>query len=179
MQNLLRIVVAGPVGAGKSTFIRTISEIEVVDTDRKATDETAEMKANTTVAMDFGRITLGDDMWLQLYGTPGQSRFDFMWDLLIRKAHGYVLLVPAHLPGHMRAARSIRAFMRQRTDVPMVIGITHSDSPHAWDLEDIQMVLGDLEPSCPYIKLNPNDRVEVAHSLLALVEQLMPTAVAG
>jgi uncharacterized protein len=115
MRNLLKIVVTGPVGAGKTTFIRTISEIDVVDTDRKPTDETAQMKSGTTVAMDFGRITLDGDMWVQIYGTPGQSRFDFMWDILIQGTHGYILLVPAHLPGSMRAARSIKTFMQQRT----------------------------------------------------------------
>lgn len=176
MRNLLKIVVTGPVGAGKTTFIRTISEIDVVDTDRKPTDETAQMKSGTTVAMDFGRITLGDDMWVQIYGTPGQSRFDFMWDILIQGAHGYILLVPAHLPGSMRAARNIKSFMQQRTDMPMVIGITHADHPDAWDLEDIQMVLADVNPTCPYVALNPTQPESVAQTLLVLVQELMGTA---
>ena len=179
MQNLLKIVVTGPVGAGKSTFIRTISEIEVVDTDRKATDETAEMKPATTVAMDFGRITLGDDMWVQIYGTPGQSRFDFMWDLLIRGAHGYVLLVPAHMPGSIREARTIRAFMQQRTTAPLVIGVTHTDHPNAWDLEDVQMGLTDYNPTVPYVVLNPNQKPSVAETLLVLLAQLQTAAVAA
>ncbi len=175
MQNLLKIVVTGPVGAGKTTFIRTISEIDVVDTDRKPTDETAQMKSGTTVAMDFGRITLGDDMWVQIYGTPGQSRFDFMWDIMIQGAHGYILLVPAHLPGSMRAARSIRTFMQQRTQVPLVIGITHADHPDAWDLEDIQMVLADAQPASPYVILNPTQPQSVAETLLALIQELENT----
>jgi uncharacterized protein len=172
MRNLLKIVVTGPVGAGKTTFIRSISEIEVVDTDRKPTDETAQMKSGTTVAMDFGRITLGDDMWVQIYGTPGQSRFDFMWDIMIRGAHGYILLVPAHLPGSMRAARSIKSFMQQRTQVPLVIGITHADHPDAWDLEDIQMVLADTTPTCPYIFVNPTQTQSVAETVLELIQEL-------
>jgi uncharacterized protein len=172
MRNFLKIVVTGPVGAGKTTFIRTISEIEVVDTDRKPTDETAQMKSGTTVAMDFGRITLGDDMWVQIYGTPGQSRFDFMWDILIKGAHGYVLLVPAHLPASMRAARSIKSFMQQRTTVPLVVGITHADHPDAWDLEDIQMVLADMSPTCPYVVLNATDPQSAAETLLALIQEL-------
>jgi uncharacterized protein len=176
MRNLLKIVVTGPVGAGKTTFTRTISEIDVVDTDRKPTDETAQMKSGTTVAMDFGRITLGNEMQVQIYGTPGQSRFDFMWDILIQGAHGYILLVPAHLPGSMRAARSIRTFMQQRTQIPMVIGITHTDHPDAWDLEDIQMVLADTEPTCPYVVVNPTQSQSVAECLLELIQQLERTA---
>lgn len=174
MRNLLKIVVTGPVGAGKTTFIRSISEIEVVDTDRKPSDETAQMKSGTTVAMDFGRITLGDDMWVQIYGTPGQSRFDFMWDLLIRGAHGYILLVPAHLPGSMRAARGIKSFMQQRTTVPMVVGITHADHSEAWEVDDIRSVLADY--NCPYTIVNPNQPQSVAEALLLLVEQLVQTA---
>lgn len=179
MQDLMKIVVTGPVGAGKTTFIRTISEIEVVNTDRKPTDDTAEMKSGTTVAMDFGRITLGDDMRVQIYGTPGQSRFDFMWDLLIQGAHGYVLLVPAHLPGSMRDARDIRAFMQQRTDAPMIIGITHTDHPEAWDVEDIQMVLADYDPIHPYVTLNANHKASVAESLLVLLQQFQTFAMAS
>ncbi|MGH8002286.1 MAG: GTP-binding protein, partial [Brasilonema sp.] len=75
---ILRIVVTGGIGAGKTTLIRTISEIEVVDTDNKATDEVGQMKQTTTVAMDCGRLTIGPNQSLHLYGTPGQSRFDYM-----------------------------------------------------------------------------------------------------
>ena len=82
---ILRIVVTGGVGAGKTTFIRTISEIDVVDTDKRATDELAELKEKTTVALDFGKLTITPTQSLHLYGTPGQSRFDFMWDILIKK----------------------------------------------------------------------------------------------
>lgn len=74
----MRLIVTGTVGAGKSTFIRSISEIDVVDTDTLATDETALLKQKTTVALDFGRLQFSPDMALHLYGTPGQSRFDFM-----------------------------------------------------------------------------------------------------
>ena len=75
---VLRLVVTGPFGAGKSTFIRSISEIDTVDTDCKATDETAQLKQKTTVALDFGRLQFGKNMSLHIYGTPGQTRFDFM-----------------------------------------------------------------------------------------------------
>ena len=172
MQNLLKIVVAGPVGAGKTTFVKTISEIEVVATERRPTDETADMKAGTTVAMDYGRITLGDDMWVQIYGTPGQKRFDFMWEVLMEGAHGYVLLVPAHLPSSIREAKEIHGFLQQNSDIPFVIGITHEDHEEAWSLEDIQSVLGDWDSAYTYISVNANHKQEVAQALLALVQNL-------
>lgn len=171
MENIFRVVITGPVGAGKSTFIRTISEIDTIDTDRIATDETALQKLRTTVAMDFGRLSLGDGMSLHLYGTPGQERFDFMWDLLVTGAHGCILLIPAHLPGHIQAARSIKAFMRMRSDCPMVIGITHGDHPDAWPVEDILCVVGNENDTIPCVSLNANQADSVAETLLTLVGQ--------
>lgn len=179
MHHIFRVVIAGPVGSGKSTFVRTISEIEVVDTDQVATDETATLKSKTTVAMDFGRLSLGDSMWLHLYGTPGQARFDFMWDLLIRRAHGYMLLIPAHSPKVFREARAIKLFVDQRVEVPLVVGVTHADHPNAWDPEDICLTLTDEEQfSSPITVVDPRDPASVASSLLLMVEQLAGKAAA-
>ncbi len=179
MQRIFRVVIAGPVGSGKSTLIRSISEIDVVDTDRAATDETATLKPKTTVAMDFGRLSLGENMWLHLYGTPGQARFNFMWDLLIRRAHGYVLLVPAHCPKVFREARAIKLFMQQRVELPLVVGVTHTDHPKAWDPDDIRLTLADEEQiSYPTTVVDPRDPASVASSLLLMVEQLAGEAAA-
>lgn len=171
----MRLVVTGPVGAGKSTFIRSVSEIEVVDTDRQATDETALLKKRTTVAFDFGRLQFGPDMALHLYGTPGQSRFDFMWDILIQKAHAFALLVPAHRPAEFRHARRILSFMKQRAQIPMIIGLTHMDCPDAWSPENIAIALGylreDLRP--PIVTVDANDPASVAQAVIALVQCLM------
>ena len=78
----VKIVVTGPFAAGKTTLIRTISEITVLSTERGISDSTRSRKAETTVAMDFGRITIDRDLVLYLFGTPGQDRFDFMWEIL-------------------------------------------------------------------------------------------------
>lgn len=172
----MRLVVTGTVGAGKTTFIRTISEIEVVDTDRRATDETALMKRTTTVAFDFGRLQFAPDMALHLYGTPGQSRFDFMWDILIRKAHAYILLVAAHRPQDFRYARRILSFMRQRAQIPMIIGLTHMDLPDAWAPENIAIALGysaEDHQHPPVIFVNANERGSVAQAIITLVQHLM------
>ncbi|AFZ24064.1 putative GTPase [Cylindrospermum stagnale PCC 7417] len=172
---IMRLIVTGTVGAGKSTFIRSISEIEVVDTDTRATDETALLKKRTTVALDFGRLQFGPDMALHLYGTPGQSRFDFMWDILIRKAHAYILLVAAHRPREFRQARKIINFMNQRMQIPMIIGLSHTDCPGAWSEEDIFFALGyvDENDRPPIVRVNPTERDSVAEAVITLVQHLM------
>lgn len=174
----MRLVVTGTVGAGKSTFIRTVSEIAVVDTDRIATDETAMLKRKTTVAMDFGRLQFAPKMALHLYGTPGQSRFDFMWDILIRKAHAYIILVDAHRPSAFREARKLLAFMRQRVDIPMLIGITHSDCEGAWSIDNVALALGfvDEKTRPPFVMLNANQKDSVVETLIILVEHFIRTS---
>ncbi|MEO1375456.1 MAG: ATP/GTP-binding protein [Cyanobacteria bacterium J06635_10] len=171
---ILRIVVTGGVGAGKTTFIRTISEIDVVDTDKRATDELAELKETTTVALDFGKLTISSNQSLHLYGTPGQSRFDFMWEILIKKAHAYILLVDAHRPNHFRYARKLLNYMKHHASIPALIGVTHTDCADAWEIEDIVLALGlpDEASQIPVITVNANERESVFQALIAIVEQL-------
>jgi signal recognition particle receptor subunit beta len=171
---ILRIVITGGVGAGKTSLIRTISEIDVVDTDKGTTDELAQMKAKTTVAMDFGRITIAANQSLHLYGTPGQTRFDFMWDILIRKAQAYILLVAAHRPDHFRSGRKIFKFMNERVQIPYLIGVTHTDSPDAWELQDVALALGFVDENTqpPLIAINATERASVKEALMAIVLEL-------
>ncbi|MBV8884252.1 MAG: ATP/GTP-binding protein [Chroococcidiopsidaceae cyanobacterium CP_BM_RX_35] len=172
---IMRLVVTGSVGVGKSTFIRSVSEIEVVDTDRKATDETAQMKKKTTVAMDFGRLQFSPDMALHIYGTPGQARFDFMWDILIRQAHAYILLVAAHRPSEFRYARRMISFMNQRRQIPMIVGLTHLDCPGAWGEENIAIALGyvNAQTRPPIVKVNATDKASVVAALILLVQHCL------
>lgn len=172
---IMRLVITGPVGAGKSTFIRTISEITPVDTDRRATDETQLFKAKTTVALDFGRLQFNHNMALHLYGTPGQARFDFMWDILIRKAHGYMLLVAANKPGEFLNARRIINFMNQRVNIPMVIGLTHCDCSGAWPVDNMALALGFVNEAKrpPIVVVNATKKGSVAQSVIVVVKQLL------
>lgn len=176
---IMRLVVTGTVGAGKSTFIRTVSEIEVVDTDRQATDDVAALKKKTTVAMDFGRLQFAPGMALHLYGTPGQARFDFMWDILIRRAHAYILLVDAHRPSEFRSARRLLAFMRQRVQIPMIIGLTHMDCEGAWSEENVAIAIGFVDENNrpPIIAINANHKDSVIKSLIALIQYCMQGSV--
>jgi uncharacterized protein len=176
---IFKIAVTGNVGAGKTTFIRTISEIKVVDTERRATDETASLKENTTVAFDFGRITLNPEQVLYLYGTPGQSRFDFMWDIVINQVEAYILLVAAHRPKDFRGAKKILTFINQRVQIPMIIGLTHLDCEGAWQQQDILLALGfsDLKSCPPVVEVNADNPSSVAQSLVVLLEQSMSVSV--
>jgi uncharacterized protein len=177
---IMNLVITGTVGAGKTTFIRSVSEIEVVDTDKKATDDVANLKQNTTVAMDFGTLQFGEEMALHIYGTPGQTRFDFMWEILIERAHAYVLLIAAHRPSEFHHARRIMNFMNRHAQIPMIIGITHSDCEGAWNLEDIALALGyqDRAERPPIVLVNAEDGESVAMSLIALVEHYMQSTAA-
>lgn len=139
---LMRLVITGTPGAGKTTLVQTASDIGVISTDRRATDSTAFIKPQTTVAFDFGRVVVGSSMELHVYGTPGQSRFNFMWDILIRRAHAYMLLVAAHRPSDIPQARQILAFMNERVQIPVVIGITHLDCVGACTPEEVMLRLG-------------------------------------
>ncbi|MDP8962816.1 MAG: ATP/GTP-binding protein [Cyanobacteriota bacterium] len=168
----IRSVVAGTVGAGKSTFVRTLSEIEVVSTDCSATDDTLLLKPETTVALDFGKVMLSPKLNVHIYGTPGQARFDFMWDVLIQNADSYILLVAAHRPSDFHYACEILSFINQRVQIPMLIGITHTDCSGALAVEDIVMSLGYNmnDKNCPpIVRVNPTDRASVIEALLVLM----------
>jgi uncharacterized protein len=123
----LKIVVTGPFAAGKTTLIKTISEVAVVGTDRDVTDESGSVKASTTVAMDFGRITFSDGCSLFLFGTPGQRRFEIMWEVLAEGMIGLIVLVSAADGRSAHEARDILESFRDYADVPYVVGVTHID----------------------------------------------------
>lgn len=105
-----KIVVTGPFNSGKTEFIKTISDIPVVSTEKKITTEDRGIKAETTVAMDFGRVTLDTDT-VHLFGTPGQTRFDFMWEILAKEMNGFIVLVDStDRPSFPEAADLIEQF---------------------------------------------------------------------
>jgi signal recognition particle receptor subunit beta len=121
------ILFMGPVGAGKTEAIRSISEIDVLDTDVGATDETALLKDKTTVSMDVGVLHLGDGDKLRLYGAPGQGRFDFMWEILIEQTQGLVILINHANPDPLADLQYYLdklSSLLPRRQVPLVIGIT-------------------------------------------------------
>ena len=122
-----KIVVTGPFSAGKTTLIKSVSDLAVVGTEREVSDHTRGMKEHTTVAMDFGRITFADDFSLYIFGTPGQRRFEVVWDVLSEGMLGFVLLVKWGDAGALEDARHILETFERYADVPFVVGVTHLD----------------------------------------------------
>lgn len=124
------VLFMGPVGAGKTQAIESISDIEVVNTDVAATDATRQLKTHTTVSMDVGVLHLSDNDKLRLYGAPGQDRFDFMWDILLQQAKGVALILnhasadPLAEMAHYLEAISERV---PGNRLPLAIGVTHTD----------------------------------------------------
>jgi small GTP-binding protein len=164
----VKIVVTGPFAAGKTTLIRTISEITVLSTEKGITDETRSRKSDTTVAMDFGRITIDRDLVLYLFGTPGQDRFDFMWEILGEGMLGYVLLVDATRPDSLDEAVGILEAFRKMAHVPFVVGLNRADGMDEADEARVREVL-DLGSDVPVLPCDATDRESVKSVLLALL----------
>ncbi len=163
----LKVIVTGPVGAGKSTLIRTLSETEVVDTDAIASENIG--KPTTTVALDHGTLHVGEHL-IHLFGTPGQDRFDFMWEILAEGALGILLMVRADRPDTLPAARNILDLIVSRSPVPYVVGVTHLDQPKVWQPEEIALFLGtSLEHVVGFDPRKPEEATRPLERLLELI----------
>ncbi len=137
----LKMVVTGPFAAGKTQFIQTISEIDVVETEARISREDERVKETTTVAMDFGRITVDEDLVLYLFGTPGQRRFDFMWEILSEGMLGFIVVVDSTRPETFREAREILFTFRNYAPTPYVVAANKQDLEDAWEPEDLRIAL--------------------------------------
>lgn len=170
MTRSLKIVVTGPFNAGKTSFIKTISEIAVVSTERKLSVREKGMKAQTTVAMDYGRVQLGDDT-LHLHGTPGQARFDFMWEILAREMAGLVVLVDAAQPGTFAEARDLMDVFTQGRQVPYVVAANKQDVKGAASTEKLRRALG-LDADVLIMPCVAARKTSVKQVLLQLAEMI-------
>ncbi|WP_457638569.1 GTP-binding protein [Persephonella sp.] len=171
-QKQIKIVIAGPYAAGKTQFINTVSEISTVQTEAKTTRRgEKEKKDHTTVAMDFGRITIDEDHVLYLFGTPGQERFEFMWDILGKGMVGLVVLVDSTDPSTFHEARKIINYFESRYPAPFVVGCNKQDLKGAWDPKDIRTAL-DLDEDIKVLPLVALDKESVKNVLLVLLEEI-------
>jgi small GTP-binding protein len=137
----VKMVVTGPFNSGKTQFIRSVSEIDVVSTERRISSEAERVKETTTVAMDFGRITVDDELVLYLFGTPGQKRFDFMWEILSEGMLGFIVMVDSARPETFREARGILQTFRAYAPTPYVVAANKQDVEDSWEIDDLRIAL--------------------------------------
>ncbi|KAA0024392.1 ATP-binding protein [Antrihabitans cavernicola] len=166
-------MVAGGFGVGKTTLVGSVSEIVPLRTEAlvtnasQAVDDLAAvpLKSTTTVAMDFGRISLGSDLVLYLFGTPGQNRFWFMWDDLIRGAIGAVVLIDTR-----RLEESFAAVdYFEARNLPFLVAINEFDDAPQYPLEDIRQALA-VSPDVPIMSIDARVRESSKQALLAVTE---------
>jgi signal recognition particle receptor subunit beta len=156
-------LVTGPFNAGKTEFTRTISDIPIVTTERRISDHFQSVKDETTVAMDYGQFRLDSDLF-HLYGTPGQPRFEFMWDILSKEMHAFVVLVDSHdREGLIQAKRLIRTF-RRKSRIPYLVVANKQDVDDALSVEIIGKALG-LEEEIPLLPCVATDKASVRNVL--------------
>ncbi len=174
-----KIIFAGPVGAGKTTAINAVSDIMVVGTEARASDEVQQRKSTTTVAMDYGVLNLEGGEKVHLYGTPGQERFSFMWEILSEGAMGFVILIDSARPDpiadlelYLDAFRKVIA----KSGEAVVIGVTRTELGAQLDLLDrLNARLAARKLIVPVFEVDGRRREDVKQMLLALLTFMDPT----
>jgi uncharacterized protein len=172
----VKVVVSGGFGVGKTTFIDSVSEITRVDTEApiseaaRQVDDTSLLpdKLTTTVALDFGRITLDPTLVLYLFGTPGQDRFSYLWDDLARSAIGAIVIAdPRRIED---CFRTIEYF--EHRAIPFLLAVNHFDGARWYGLDEIRTAAR-LDDSVPVLECDVRDRESVKKALLSLLDHVL------
>jgi len=168
----VKMVITGPFSAGKTEFIQSVSEIDVVSTERKISSDAERVKEDTTVAMDFGRITVDDDLVLYLFGTPGQRRFDFMWEILSEGMLGFIVLVDSVRPETFREAKHILEVFKNYASTPYVVAANKQDLPDSWTPDDVRIALK-IDKDIKVLGCVAKDKETVKQVLLELLYSIL------
>ncbi|MGX1135252.1 signal recognition particle receptor subunit beta [Streptomyces glaucescens] len=171
----VKVMIAGGFGTGKTTMVRSVSDIKPLTTEETLTQASADVdhligvaeKTETTVSLDFGKISLNDSLMLYLFGTPGQERFWFLWNGLFKGALGAVVLVDTR-----RLASSFRAIEEmERQDVPFVVALNVFPDSKEFPVEEIRDAL-DISPHIPVVACDARDRASSRDVLVTLIRHL-------
>ena len=171
MADTYKVIVTGPFNSGKTQFIKTISDIEVVSTERRITTEDRGIKAETTVAMDYGRVKL-DEKVIHMNGTPGQVRFDFMWEILSSEMNGFIVLVDsADRPSFREVSELVETFQGFQS-VPYLVVANKSDLPNAASLGELRRSadLDDAVTLMPCVATQKSSVRQVLLQIVALID---------
>ncbi len=176
-RQVLKLVITGPVNAGKTTLVKHLCDAQFTGSDAPATDEVAKLKAFTTVGLDFGILKVDGTLELHLVGTPGQARFNFMWDILSRGAIGAVFLVDSTSADSLAEMRKMYDYFAKRVDLPAVVGATKQDLPGARAPDAIAEALG-LGPEVPVLPVDAREPDQTRALVLTLLENALVAALA-
>ncbi len=170
---VFKIIVTGSFNSGKTEFIKQVSEIDPVTTDKKVSEkELREIKALTTVAMDFGRLTVDKDIVLHIYATPGQERFKFVYPILLKNALALIILADITDKNSIKAVNEFYRDFYKLKKLPTVVALTKVDLPNAVPDSEINELLSDIPESIPILKINATDKEDVKKTLLFALQQL-------
>lgn len=170
-----KLVLAGPVGAGKTTAIRSITDTDPVSTEMPLSEGATEEKSTTTVALDFGNAMLDDGTPLLVYGMPGQERFAFMRPILLQDAFGVIVLLNA-CDGDIAAQCEhwLREIAAIDDELAIVVGITHTDMLPAFSIEPVRTAIRAVGHAVPAFTFDARDKAQTAHLLRALLVDMQP-----